>query len=246
MLIDLERLLRERNIPSHRDGNSLRCFPHVVNISVKHGLAALTEASLKEDPDYAAALSNDPVKLARQLVTACRASGQCRADFAAVITDVITDGNHTGAFGEGKTLRQVQLKRDVDTRWSSTLELVDRLLELYLAVVKFMEDSKQADIWFHLPREKGLPVLQDIRKFLHLPHLVQEFLSAEQTPTAPKVLPVFERLLTYLKLARVKYAKIAHCINASITALEEYLRCTRQTRVYALAMGTSSCASCCL
>ncbi|KAJ2975727.1 hypothetical protein NUW54_g11681 [Trametes sanguinea] len=285
MMADLARLLQEKNIAFDAEGNRLRCFPHVVNICVKRGLAALTDpepnpstgenldipllstatsqgsqsertvpqapghdppslapvdrtaeaesnTTLMEDPEYAESLRDDPVKSARDLVKACRASGQRREDFAATIAD----GNRTGTFGEGKTLRQVQLLRDVDTRWSSTFLMIDRLLELYPAVETFMNDPKQMDIAHYLLGATDLRVLEDIREFLLLPHLVQELLSAEQTPTASQALPAYERLLGLLKLAAKKHPKIAHGINASISALEQYMAYTRQTRVYALAM----------
>ena len=89
--------------------------------------SAELNTALRADPAYAAALQEDPVKRARQLVTACRVSGLRREKFAATITE----GNKTGAFGEGVELRQVQLLRDVSTRWSSTFMMIDRLLELY-------------------------------------------------------------------------------------------------------------------
>ncbi|KAI0726791.1 hypothetical protein C8Q72DRAFT_926324, partial [Fomitopsis betulina] len=225
MLVELGRLLNARNIPFDSQGNRLRCFPHVVNISVTHGLTALTDTEancntdLADDPEYAAALENDPVKRARQLVAACRASGQQREDFAAVIAD----GNKCFAWGPGKTLQQVQLLRDVDTRWSSTYLMIDRLLELYPAVLRFIEHSKQADLEHYLLSAKELEVLQDIHQFLRAPHLVQELLSGEQTPTASRALPAYERLLDMLKLARAKYPKIAHGIDASILALEQYM-----------------------
>ena len=134
-----------------------------MNISVTHGLSALTQEAagendrvtggnidgvdldimdahaaelneaLRADPAYADALQNDPVKRARQLVTACRASGLRREAFA----KTITEGNESGAFGEGKQLRQVQLLRDVSTRWSSTFLMIDRLLELYPVCTHF-------------------------------------------------------------------------------------------------------------
>lgn len=106
------------------------------------------------------------------------------------------------------------------------------------AVLRFIEHSKQADLEHYLLSAKELEVLQDIRQFLRAPHLVQELLSGEQTPTASRALPAYERLLDMLKLARAKYPKIAHGIDASILALEQYMRYTRQTRAYALAMGT--------
>ncbi|OJT11323.1 hypothetical protein TRAPUB_12198 [Trametes pubescens] len=187
---------------------------------------------LANDPEYASALENDPVKRARQLIAACRASGQRREDFAAVIAD----GNRCSSWGPGKTLRQVQLLRDVDTRWSSTYLMIDRLLELYPAVLRFIEHSKQADLEHYLLSATELQVLQDIRQFLRAPHLVQELLSGEQTPTASRALPAYEHLLDMLKLVRAKYPKIAHGIDASILVLEQYMRYTRQTRAYALAM----------
>ncbi|KAI9058884.1 hypothetical protein FKP32DRAFT_1580955 [Trametes sanguinea] len=246
MLRDLEGLLQAKGISFHSKGNRLRCFSHVVNIAVKHGLAALTdtnpssymdsEADTGSTPPQAQELpsphsSDDP--RARQLVNACRASGQRCEDFMATITE----GNRTEAFGQGKSLRAVQLLRDVNTWWSSTFLMIDRLLELYPTVLVFMESPRQSDISYHLLNEAELQVLQDIRGFLLLPHLVQELLSAEQTPTASQAIPAYERLLNILNLARIKYPKIAHGIEASITAIKQYMCYTRQTRAYALAMS---------
>lgn len=77
--------------------------------------------------DYRTALEADVVMSARQLVTACRASGQRRDDFA----DVIRDGNIQGAWGkEGESLRAVVLLKDMEIRWSSTFLMIDRVLEL--------------------------------------------------------------------------------------------------------------------
>ncbi|KDQ12925.1 hypothetical protein BOTBODRAFT_112281, partial [Botryobasidium botryosum FD-172 SS1] len=58
----------------------------------------------------------------RSLVTACRASGQRRANFR----QTIIEGNNNGLFA----LDVLQLLRDVDTRWSSLFLMVDRVLEL--------------------------------------------------------------------------------------------------------------------
>ncbi|KAI0774753.1 hypothetical protein BD413DRAFT_603363 [Trametes elegans] len=234
MLQEMETLLQARGIPFNRNSNRIRCFPHVVNISVTHGLSSLT--NLDDDPGYAAALRNDTIKAARQLIVACRASGQRREEFTATIEE----GNRTGAFGENKKLRVVQLLRDVDTRWSSKFLMIDRLLELYPAVQMFMGHPKQEDISHLLLTEAQLQVLSDIREFLHLPHLVQELLSVEQTPTISQALPAYERLLNMLELSEESFPKIAHAIRASATALRQYVRYTRQSRVYALAMSAFS------
>jgi hypothetical protein len=78
--------------------------------------------------DYDLALSLDPVQACRDLVNACRASGQRREDFRATIVQ----GNKEDAFNGGP-LPCLQLLRDVATRWSSTFFMIDRVLELYQA-----------------------------------------------------------------------------------------------------------------
>lgn len=125
------------------------CFPHVVNIAVKTGLQHLTTIvnaahdkdlegtdnflcwpdALLEDCDYAEALQNDVVGAARSLITAVRGSGQCCEEFK----QIIKNGNISGGWGDFKQqLRVVELLKDVDTRWSSTFLMIDRLLELWL------------------------------------------------------------------------------------------------------------------
>ncbi|OJT08209.1 hypothetical protein TRAPUB_881 [Trametes pubescens] len=264
MLQELEVLLRARNIPFDRNGNRIRCFPHVVNISVQHGLTALTDVEDEQEPisrapleanagwgndgdfvptpldreyeeftnvdlqmdsAYADALRSDAVKAARQLVAACRASGQHREEFTATIVE----GNRKGTFGADTKLRVVQLLRDVDTRWSSTFLMIDRLLELYPAIQVFVGQPKQEDITHLLLSDTQLQVLQDIREFLHAPHSVQELLSAEQTPTISQALPAYKRLLTLLELAASSFPKISHAIQASIVALRQYVHALHST-----------------
>jgi hypothetical protein len=76
---------------------------------------------------YAKALESDVVGKARSLVSTCRASGQRRED----LQSTIMEGNSSESFLNGKQLRNVQLLRDMDVRWSSTYLMIDRVLELY-------------------------------------------------------------------------------------------------------------------
>lgn len=86
--------------------------------------------ALKDDVEYWTALKDDVVGRARRLVAACRDSGQRREDLEATIEH----GNENGGWGEPPTLlRVVGLLKDVETRWSSTFLMIDRVLELYLA-----------------------------------------------------------------------------------------------------------------
>lgn len=82
-----------------------------------------------DDPEYLQALKDDVVGMARKIVVACRSSDKRRTGFR----DTIKRGNDSGGFGEPqKLLRVVTLLRDVETRWSATFLMIDRLLELML------------------------------------------------------------------------------------------------------------------
>ena len=83
--------------------------------------------ALQDDPEYALALSEDPVRAARTLVTKARQSILRREEFEKIVGECIENES----FGEGVHPPGTQLLRDVDTRWSSTFLMIDRLLSLY-------------------------------------------------------------------------------------------------------------------
>ena len=85
--------------------------------------------------------------------------------------------------------------------------------------------------------EISLQVLADIRQFLYVPHLVQEILSAEKTPTLSIVLPMYEKLIVMLNDLKRKLPKLTHAISASVYKLNEYLGKSRKTKLYALAIS---------
>ncbi|KAJ7433861.1 ribonuclease H-like domain-containing protein [Mycena latifolia] len=241
MMTEIEQELRALKIPFDVEGNRIRCFPHVVNIAVKAGLKELTELPAFDpeivlDEEDMPVPQLDPVASARKLVTACRASGQRREAFE----DVISSGNEAGGWGEPpELLRVVGLLKDVDTRWSATFLMIDRLLEQYQAVDKFLGDPKQDEIAGYALDAVSLQVLQDIRRFLQVPHIVQEIVSAEKTPTLSIVLPMYEKLIVMLRDLAKDLDVISHAINATIKKLEEYLGKSRRTKMYSLAMGKS-------
>jgi len=120
----------------------VRCFPHIINIAVKTGLKYATTipiddaevmpediseifegTSCHDDWQYREALQGDVIGALRKLVNAVRASGQRRDD----LEDAIKSGNTAGSF----TLNVLVLLRDVDTRWSSIFNMVDRGFYLY-------------------------------------------------------------------------------------------------------------------
>ena len=77
--------------------------------------------------EYAEVLRNDVVADARNCVAGCRASGQRRDD----LSNVITAGNLAGEFGTPPGLANHVLLREMEIRWSTTLLMIDRLLEMY-------------------------------------------------------------------------------------------------------------------
>ena len=121
----------------------LRCFPHVVNLAVQAILNELKENPLASAHEshgssayaaldaYADVLASDPIGGCRKIVAACRASGQRQRR----LKDVIKEGNESG-FWRGKLpdgkieLLAVHLLRDCSTRWSSTFQMINRVLLL--------------------------------------------------------------------------------------------------------------------
>ncbi|KAF9545853.1 hypothetical protein CPC08DRAFT_649252 [Agrocybe pediades] len=248
MMKDLEILLRAKGIPFEAEGNRIRCFPHVVNIAVKAALKELSASAPDvteedevpaiygcniNDDDYQDALDNDVVGKCRSLVTACRASGQRREELQATITE----GNRSESFPDKKQLRNVQLLRDMDVRWSSTYLMIDRVLELYPAIDVLLNKVKYKDIHHHLLDDTHLAVLRDIAEFLRIPHAVQTVLCAEQTPTLSWVLPCYEDLLDMLRLYRQACPQLWRAVSVCIAKIEDYVEKSRGTRIYALAMS---------
>ncbi|KAJ7721832.1 hypothetical protein DFH07DRAFT_867753 [Mycena maculata] len=191
------------------------------------------DESAAELKEYAEALQSDPVGKSRQIVAACRASGQRRAD----VKQIIVDGNRKFLWQPGGTLRVVQLLRDCETRWSSTYLMSDRLLELYPAVQCFLNHPQQTQIAHLLFTTPQYQLLHDIQTILAVPHAAQELLSAEKTPTLSAALPAFEILLESWIDLQTKLPMLSHYIGVGIVKIQEYAAKGRKTRAYALAMS---------
>ncbi len=80
--------------------------------------------------DWYTGLKRDPIKRARRIVRIVRSSDQRKQAFK----DVINTGNHSGWFrsDEGEVLQvpDLELLRDVKTRWDSVYCMIERLLLL--------------------------------------------------------------------------------------------------------------------
>jgi DNA-directed RNA polymerase specialized sigma54-like protein len=118
----------------------IRCFAHVINLCSGRVLSAdgaqnennehdSSSSDSDSDDNTATFTASSPIALARAVVRAIRATGTRRDAF----DTLIKDGNKKGWFKrDGKTiqLEELQLLRDVKTRWDSVYHMLKRLHEL--------------------------------------------------------------------------------------------------------------------
>ncbi|KAK7000830.1 ribonuclease H-like domain-containing protein [Favolaschia claudopus] len=229
----------------HPEGNRIRCFPHVINIGVTTVIVALTEdgarfevlqtedrseMSYGELSRYADAVAEDPMGRGRHIVASCRASGQRRSD----LKTVIVQGNLSKCWepadnGEAVMLPVVQLLRDCETRWSSTYLMNDRVIALYPAIDTFLKHPKQAAIAHQAFTDEQFQVLSDIQTILYVPHVAQELLSAEKTPTISMAIPAFEAVLAgWLNLQKTM-PELSYFIGCGIAKIQEYVNKGRKS-----------------
>jgi hypothetical protein len=117
------------------------CFGHIVDLCSGR---VIREVEGKNHDSLPSLLDDDdthpsnPIALARSVVGAIRASGNRRKEFS----QAITDGNDRRYFMEGQPpkvvqVKQLQLLRDVQTRWDSVYLMLKRLREMRLVSTDF-------------------------------------------------------------------------------------------------------------
>jgi hypothetical protein len=82
-------------------------------------------------------------------------------------------------------------------------------------------------------------VANHVRKIVEIPHLAQELLSTDQTPTLAFSLPVYDRIVHQWELKQQEYPLLSPSIQVGIAKLKEYIAKTQESRIYAFAIGTS-------
>jgi hypothetical protein len=134
--------LHERDIDFDAADRKVMCFGHVIDLSSGRVIDAFTKTRQLTDGNedwsappapnvpssqtYEEAVARDPIAIGRTVVRVIRASGLRRDAF----DDVITNGNAKGWFKRGNDIirvNQVQLLRDVRTRWDSVYHMLNRL-----------------------------------------------------------------------------------------------------------------------
>ncbi|KAF9532739.1 hypothetical protein CPB83DRAFT_945550 [Crepidotus variabilis] len=239
MMEQLEEQLNSLGITFDRDGNRIRCFPHVINLAVGAALEALlhppepfpqpkpslhpntpipradSEDSHRLESEYRSeyqeALESDLITRVCSFVTVVRSSGQRQEKFISIIEA----GNKDGGFGHSaQKLRVVGLLKDMKIRWSSLFKMIDRFLELY------------PDDWDFMGHEFSSTDIE-----------VLEIVSGQKTPTLSMVLPLYEELVILLTGFSKRKPQLAHAVEKAISKLNEYLDAARKTKMYSLAIG---------
>ncbi|KAK7014542.1 ribonuclease H-like domain-containing protein, partial [Favolaschia claudopus] len=231
-MVKLAAELRARNIPFDMVNRRIRCFPHIVNLACKAVLSAITDMDFaaSDAPDFDRnageepytfldAVARDPVATIR---TSIRASSLRRQYFSEVL----------------KALQQkdLQLLRDVDTRWSSTLLMMDRAILLRKAIDKFLEDAQWPDLVKYKLSDKEWEALDIFRRILAVPHAFQQKLSAEKTPTLGNALPAFEAMISQWEKQKTQYPEAANIIQQGIDKLTTYRERVEDVPAYILSM----------
>ncbi|KAF8604217.1 hypothetical protein BDV93DRAFT_392795, partial [Ceratobasidium sp. AG-I] len=249
LMRELEERFIAMGVVFHRDGDRIRCFPHVINLAVEAFLEGLDESAKvfrktelvtehTDEDEYLKALESDVLAIVRLVVRRLRASGQRRDQFAARIEQG-NQQHHWDVSGdvEHVILDVLQLLRDCETRWSPTFYMIERFLYLFPAILAFVNENQ---------RELGAPyihfspsahvVLTEIFSVLEFPHRVQELLSAEKTPTLSLALPLYEQLIRQWREVAEGVPQLRYAIMQGVIKLEEYVVKSRQLRIHALAM----------
>ncbi|KAF7334741.1 HAT family dimerization domain-containing protein [Mycena sanguinolenta] len=227
----LEIELQKRKIPFRKLHRRIRCFPHIVNLAVKAVLSAIT------DMDFAAPEAEDfvPNPTAPQTVLDAIA----RDPIATVRTTIRASSLRRQYFSEVlKALQKkdLQLLRDVDTRWSSTLIMIERAILLREAIDRFLSDNQFQDLHKYKLNDKEWEALTVFKRILAVPHAFQQLLSAEGTPTLGDALPSFELMILRWEEQRVQYPETAHIVQQGIDKLEAYRERVEDVPAYILSM----------
>lgn len=82
-------------------------------------------------------------------------------------------------------------------------------------------------------------VVRHVCEVVEIPHLAQELLSSDRTPTLAFSLPVYDTIVTQWEAKQQQYPLLSPCIQVGIAKLKEYIAKTQESRVYAFAIGTS-------
>ncbi|THU80883.1 hypothetical protein K435DRAFT_694760, partial [Dendrothele bispora CBS 962.96] len=188
-----------------------RCFPHIVNLSCKAVIDAVTNIDYAADdaeefdPDIS---GHDVIASIRALVRGIRSSSLRRQLFSEIL--------------ETLGQKDLQLLRDVSTRWSSTFLMIDRAITLREAIERFLASQRFRELEKYRLEDSDWDTLDLYRRVLEVPHAFQQKLSAEKTPTLSGAIPSFEAIIARWKALQNEIPVMRRLVQAGIDKLESY------------------------
>ena len=102
---------------------------------------------------------------------------------------------------------------------------------------RYITESDSDTLQAHLLSSDERKVLHDIYLILRVPHIAQEVLSSERTPTTSHAIPVYEALIEGWELLKESLPQLSRYIDVGINKLHEYLSLSRKTQIYAFSLG---------
>ncbi|OJA12309.1 hypothetical protein AZE42_10247 [Rhizopogon vesiculosus] len=258
MMLELERLLGEREIEFSAQDRRIRCFPHTINICVGHILDSFSDidpadledalvGTFADDSDddgsgsggdsdkYLKAIKCNPVELGHQTVKAIHASGQQHEEFVHLIESC----NSSGLFKlEGKVVQvpQYQLLWDVSMRWDSTYFMINHLRALCVAIDHFVSSLNHKKILEHKMDAMDWVVLHDFESILEIPHGVQQSMSSESHPRLGRAVPHLELFMSAWEKKAQKIPHLKPFIDVGLKWAEKYYKRMDDTCAYVVAM----------
>ncbi|THV04126.1 hypothetical protein K435DRAFT_211933 [Dendrothele bispora CBS 962.96] len=184
-MASLARHLILRGIVFPHIRNRIRCFPHIVNLACKSVISTVTNIDYAADdaPEFSPQHSDqDPIASIRAIVRAIRQSS-LRQQFFAEILETLKEKN-------------LQLLRDVVTRWSSTFLMIERATLLRNAIDHFLSSNKFPELRHLCLENSDWDLINMYKKILEVPHAFQQKLSGEATPTLSGAIPCFEAVVS--------------------------------------------------
>ncbi|KAG2110488.1 hypothetical protein DEU56DRAFT_749813, partial [Suillus clintonianus] len=218
-----------------------RCFPHIVNLACKAVLGAITNLNFasQDAPDFIPsappglesrsfmdAIDRDPIATVQTVVRVIRASSLHRQYFTSILNAL--------------KQKDLQLLRDIDVRWSSTLLMVERAILLREGIDRFLSSDSFPEFQKYKLGSSEWDALDVFRKVLSVPHAFQQRLSAEKTLTLCNAIPAFEAMVRIWSKQLDDDPDLAIVIQPGLNKLNDYRSRIADVPAYALAMSQCS------
>ncbi|KAJ7231378.1 hypothetical protein C8J57DRAFT_1069711, partial [Mycena rebaudengoi] len=212
------------------------CFPHIVHLACKAILKAITDTDFVDNnadnyeprggpaATFMDAIDRDPIATLRTIIRQIRSSSLRRQFFADILKTL--------------KLKDLELLRDVITRWSSMLLMIEHGLLLRPAVDQFLSSNQFEDLQKYELGDYNWDALGAFKKILEVPHAFQQKLSAEITPTLGNALPAFEAMISKWEQMQRENPEIANIIQKGLDKLGSYQERVERVPAYVLAMST--------